>query len=315
MKYSIKGAAAVVAVAAGAALAALPMTGAGATLSATATATAAAAAAAQGVLFSATGAGNTAGWVPGGNHPYAALHVQSAASGSNAEINIANIAPGTVLPAYPYSPGFSAVGTGTAPYDFGGGLYLLITTVDGHHVWGYPNSPIGAGCDPIVPAGGPPPMCWGAPLGSAPSSYGATYDQVRSYVNSHGGMVSMAVVADASLLSEGGSAYTAVVNSLSWENQSLVPGTVANQLTAKDTCGSYASRHWTVTSAAGTGVTFFVKTRLNSGRWYSLGHAESVSAEGSVSFVTTRGTTLKLGYPDGLGHWVYHSFASHVSSC
>jgi len=62
-------------------------------------------------------------------------------------------------------------------------------------------------------------------------------------------------------------------------------------------------------------VTFFVKTRLNSGHWRALGHAESVGPGGSVSFVTTRGTTLKLGYPNGLGDWVYSTFASHVSSC
>jgi hypothetical protein len=40
-----------------------------------------------------------------------------------------------------------------------------------------------------------------------------------------------------------------------------------------------------------------------------------VPATGSVSFTTTRGTTLRLGYPDGLGGWKYSTFASHVASC
>ncbi|HTX28453.1 MAG TPA: hypothetical protein VMU95_20060 [Trebonia sp.] len=310
MKYSIKAALAVAALAAGAALTTLPMTSAGAAAKSNATPT-------YGVSFATSGAGNTASWTTDTNQSYAVLHVASTAPGSEAEIKITGIPAGAQLPAFVYSPGFAAVGTGTAPYDFGGGLYLLIQTGDGHYVWGYPSSPIGAGCDTVSPAAGPPPMCWGAPLGSVPNTYGATYDQVQSYVNSHGGVASAAVVADASLLTEqpGTSSYTVVVSALDWGNQMLVPRTVANRLTAKDTCGSYADRHWTVTSLAGTGVTFFVKTRLNSGHWRALGHAESVGPGGSVSFVTTRGTTLKLGYPNGLGDWVYSTFASHVSSC
>jgi hypothetical protein len=310
MKYSIKAAFAVVALATGAALTALPMTGVGAATKSNATTT-------YGVSFATSGAGNTAGWTADSNHPDAALHVASTASGSEAEIKITGIPAGEQLPNFIDSPGFGALGTDTAPYDFGGGLYLLIQTGDGHYVWGYPSSLIGAGCQTVSPAAGPPPMCWGAPLGSVPNTYGATYDQVQSYVNSHGGVASAAVVADASLLTEqpGTPSYTAVVTALVWDNQSLVPETVANRLTAKDTCGSYADRHWTVTSLAGTAVTFFVKTRLNSGRWRALGHAESVGPGGSVSFVTTRGTTLRLGYPNGLGGWVYSTFASHVSSC
>jgi hypothetical protein len=289
MKYSIKAAAAAVGVAAGAALAALPMTGA---------------VASTGVSVSfAASQDSSAAFAAGSNHPDAVLMVGNCPTtvsgcqyGGWAQISLNGVngdlpttAPGLSVTHY-------AAGTPRLEIVPANGGDSLATDATG-----YP--------DPSLCANPTNGICWALP--SSPNTYTATWSAVQTFINGEGGAKTAYVVADASQAVP----YTSDVTSLSWNGQALIPGTVANQLTAKDTCGSYANRHWTVTSVAGTGVTFFVKTRLNSGRWYSLGHAESVAAEGSVSFVTTRGTTLKLGYPNGLGQFVHSEFPSYVSSC
>lgn len=249
---------------------------------------------APGVSFTVTGSGNTAGWALGSNHPDAVLHLASTASNSNAAITVTNIPANSEMPTT--APTFATTGYAA------GTPRLEIQAGDGSYEAAYPASV----CGQTAPA-----VCWASPVGTAGTSYDATYGQVRAYVDSHGGVLVAFVVADASQAPP----YTADVTALSWGTTTLVPGTVANSLTAKDVCGSYANRHWTVTSVAGADVTFYAKTRLNSGAWRSLGHAEQVTAAGSVSFVTTRGTTLRLGFANGLGAWDYATFPAHVTAC
>ena len=85
-------------------------------------------------------------------------------------------------------------------------------------------------------------------------------------------------------------------------------------LYARDECGNYASRLWIIWNPGHQAVTAYIKTRLNSGHLYALGHPVIVPAHGSAEVITVRGTSLRLGYPAD-GAWAYRWFASHVSVC
>jgi len=232
-------------------------------------------------------------WNTNTNHPDLLTRIGTPSASATASIEgiVAHSEMPTTAPVFNVASGYGA-----------GTPRLEIQAGDGTYEAGYPAVVCGATA---------PAVCWASPVGTQGTSYGATYGQVRGYIDSHGGVVAAFVVADGSQATP----YTADISALSWDTTQLIPGTIANQLGAKDVCGDYANRHWTVTSEAGTGVTFYAATRLNSGHWRKLGHPLSVAAIGSVSFVTTRGTTLRLGYSNGLGQWVYSTFASHVASC
>ena len=232
-------------------------------------------------------------WNTNTNHPDLLTRIGTVSASATADIEgiTAHSEMPTTAPVFNVASGYGA-----------GTPRLEIQAGDGSYEAGYPASVCGA----VAPA-----VCWASPLGTQGTSYDATYGQVRGYIDSHGGVVAAFVVADGSQATP----YTADISNLSWDTTQLIPGTIANQLGAKDVCGNYANRHWTVTSEAGTGVTFYAATRLNSGHWRKLGHPLTVAAIGSVNFTTTRGTTLRLGYANGLGQWVYGEFLSDVTSC
>jgi hypothetical protein len=232
-------------------------------------------------------------WNTNINHPSLLTRIGTATASATASIE--GITPHSEMPTT--APTFN-VDTG-----YGAGTPRLeIQAGDGSYEAAYPAVVCGATA---------PAVCWASPVGTQGTSYDATYGQVRGYIDSHGGVIAAFIVADGSQATP----YTADISNLSWDTTQLIPGVQANVLTAKDVCGDYAGRHWSVYGAEGTGVTFYVSTRLDNGHWHALGHSLTVAAIQSVSFVTTRGTTLRLGYPDGLGGWKYSEFASHVADC
>lgn len=236
-----------------------------------------------------------ANWNTGTNHPSLLMAIHSSISSVTVTVTGARRDIATTQP-----PAMTVLGYGSGTPRLELAPEIGPDSV-GNDATGYPDPSLCAD-----PAGG---ICWS--LGTSPNSYDATWAQVQTYIHGLGGLKTAYLVADASQPAS----YTAVIESFTWDGQQLVPGIQPNVLAATRACGSYSHRRWQVTSLDGPAVTFYASTRLKDGHWRRYGQPLTIQPLESVSFITTRGTTLRLGYPDGFGRWTYSQFTPAAVPC
>jgi hypothetical protein len=141
-------------------------------------------------------------------------------------------------------------------------------------------------------------ICWSVPPNT--NSYNATYADVQSYINGHGGIHAAYIVADGSQATP----YTSDVNGFTWDGATLVPAARFASLRGKYVCGVNKDlRRYLLTNIGNTDAhtNLLVKTHTSHGIvWAWFAGDRVVPAGGSITVTTHFGFALRADYnPDG----------------